>query len=51
MSAWNGVYENGNGALDPETGRVLMEPCPRCDGNEPGVYDCELCDGTGEIPA
>jgi hypothetical protein len=52
MSAWNGIYTNGE-RLGPD-GRILMEPCPRCEERlGPGEVDedCALCDGDGEIPA
>lgn len=54
MSAWNGILPPEK--LNPETGRIVMKPCPHCcdeNGEErPEVgWDCDLCDGTLEIPA
>lgn len=50
MSAWNGIYEPGPERDETER---FAEPCPRCGGSglSPENWDCQLCDGEGEIPA
>lgn len=51
MSVWNGYFPNGTETINPETGRVVMKPCPEC-GDLPDIdWDCAVCDGDGEIPA
>jgi hypothetical protein len=48
MGAWNGFY-NQVETVGPN-GRLLMEPCPEC-AHEPDVkWNCQTCDGDGEVP-